>query len=175
MAQAKCDLCPFGCEGPDGYIGRCRVRGNVDGKIELLTYGHVTTAIVGPIEQKPIYHFKLGMQVLSIGSSGCNMFCSYCVPAGTLIRTPNGLIPIEKIEDGDAVVAVDNSTAFPQLVQAHVDHVANREVEELIELQADGRTILLTSEHPVLTRRGWVEAGHLTEDDEVLCDKTYSA
>ncbi len=78
MPNAICTLCPFNCDLPDGKIGKCRVRGNVNGKIELLTYGLVTTAEVGPIEQKPLYHFHPGMSVLSIGGSGCNMFCGYC-------------------------------------------------------------------------------------------------
>jgi pyruvate formate lyase activating enzyme len=78
MPNAVCSLCPFNCDLPEGRIGKCRVRGNVNGKVELLTYGMVTTAEVGPIEQKPIYHFHPGMKVLSIGGSGCNMFCGYC-------------------------------------------------------------------------------------------------
>lgn len=74
----RCDLCPFNCDIPEGQVGKCRVRGNVNGQIQLLTYGKVTTAIAGPIEQKPLYHYHPGMKVLSIGSSGCNMFCGYC-------------------------------------------------------------------------------------------------
>lgn len=76
--MAVCDLCPFLCELAEGQVGKCRVRGGHGGGISLLTYGQVTTMIDGPIEQKPIYHFHPGMKVLSIGSSGCNMFCGYC-------------------------------------------------------------------------------------------------
>lgn len=76
--MAKCDLCPFNCEIEEGEVGACKVRGTVNGEVSLLTYGHVTTMIEGPIEQKPLYHFQPGMRVLSIGSSGCNMFCTYC-------------------------------------------------------------------------------------------------
>jgi hypothetical protein len=169
-----CDLCPLECALETGQIGLCRVRGNVDDKIALLTYGHVTTAIVGPVEQKPLYHYKPGLQLLSIGSAGCNMACAYCCPEGTLIRTPNGQVPIEKMKDGDEIIAVDDSHSFLRPVLAHVGHVFDRESEEVIELEVDGRTIQLTPEHPVLTKtRGWVEAGGLTEDDEVLCDRTY--
>lgn len=73
-----CSLCPFLCELPEGGVGKCKVRGVVEGKVSLLTYGKVTTMIDGPIEQKPIYHFHPGMKVLSIGGSGCNLFCGYC-------------------------------------------------------------------------------------------------
>jgi len=78
METAVCRLCPFNCEIPENETGKCKVRGNVGGQVVLLTYGKVTTMVEGPIEQKPLYHFYPGMKVLSIGSSGCNMFCSYC-------------------------------------------------------------------------------------------------
>lgn len=78
MPNVICNLCPFQCDIPEGKAGKCKVRGNVDGDVKLLTYGLVTTAEVGPIEQKPLYHFHPGMKVLSIGGSGCNMFCAYC-------------------------------------------------------------------------------------------------
>lgn len=73
-----CTLCPFNCQIPEGEVGKCKVRGNVGGNVILKTYGRVTTMIEGPIEQKPIYHYHPGMKVLSIGSSGCNMFCAFC-------------------------------------------------------------------------------------------------
>lgn len=76
--MAACDLCPFNCEIEEGKLGQCRVRGTKDGKVQLLTYGWVTTVEVGPIEMKPLYHYKPGDNVLSVGSSGCNMFCKYC-------------------------------------------------------------------------------------------------
>lgn len=76
--MAVCDLCPFNCDIPLNETGKCKVRGNVDGAVKLLTYGKVTTMIEGPIEQKPLYHYHPGMKVLSIGGSGCNMFCGYC-------------------------------------------------------------------------------------------------
>lgn len=79
MQTATCNLCPFNCEVPMGQVGKCKIRGNKNGDaVRLLTYGIVTTMIEGPVEQKPLYHFYPGMKVLSIGGSGCNMFCSYC-------------------------------------------------------------------------------------------------
>lgn len=85
---------------------------------------------------------------------------------------PDGLKRIDQIQDGEPIIAVDCSYFFPQPVLAHVGHVHSREAEEVIEFEVDGQTIQLTPEHPVLTRqRGWVKAGDLTTDDEVLCDK----
>lgn len=73
-----CKLCPFNCDIPLGQTGKCKVRGNMNGMVSLLTYGRITTMIDGPVEQKPFYHFHPGMRVLSIGGSGCNMRCAYC-------------------------------------------------------------------------------------------------
>ena len=89
-----------------------------------------------------------------------------------MIKTPDGLKRIDQIQDGEPIIAVDDSHSSLQPVLAHVGHVHSREAEEVIELEVDGQTIQLTLEHPVLTRdRGWVKAGDLTIDDEVLCDK----
>ncbi len=100
-------------------------------------------------------------------SSGCGMSCAYCVPAGTMIETPNGSKPIEQIRDGDDVISYDNSSE--QLVIARVSGVADREVQEVFEIEVNGVKLRLTSEHPVMTHRGWVQAEYLTCDDEVLC------
>lgn len=78
MTKVTCELCPLMCSLGPSELGRCRVRRNEGGAVRLTTYGLVTTAIVGPIEQKGLYHFHPGTQVLSLGGSGCNMFCDYC-------------------------------------------------------------------------------------------------
>lgn len=94
------------------------------------------------------------------------------MPGDILIKTPDGLKRIDQIQDGEQIIAVDDSHSVLQPVLAHVGHVHSREVEEVIELEVEGQTIQLTPEHPVLTKRGWVKAEDLTTDDEVLCDKT---
>jgi pyruvate formate lyase activating enzyme len=43
-----------------------------------VNYGEVTSASVDPIEKKPLYHFNPGKNILSLGSFGCNMTCSFC-------------------------------------------------------------------------------------------------
>ena len=44
----------------------------------VINYGEVTSVNVDPIEKKPLYHFKPGKDILSIGTFGCNMSCSFC-------------------------------------------------------------------------------------------------
>jgi hypothetical protein len=101
-------------------------------------------------------------------ANGCAMACTYCVEEGTLISTPKGSVAVETLQEDDPVLAYDSSSE--QLVSARVWAVASRDVEEVIELEVDGRTLVVSLEHPMLTQRGWVEAQYLTEDDEVLCE-----
>jgi pyruvate-formate lyase-activating enzyme len=138
-----------------------------------LNSGAVSSLAVEPIEKKPFKHFFQGTKTLTIGGYGCNLNCEYCLPPDALISTPTGSIRIDQIEDGEEIFALDNSNSDPQLVLARVGHVFDRESEEVIVIEVDGGTLELTPEHPVMTKnRGWVEAGDLTSDDEVLCDKT---
>lgn len=101
-------------------------------------------------------------------ANGCAMACGYCVEAGTLISTPEGQVPVEQIQDGDPILAYDS--CLERLVEARAGRTASREVDEVIEIRVGGRVLRVTEDHPLMTRRGWVRAGDLTEDDEVLCD-----
>ncbi|MEJ7840646.1 MAG: Hint domain-containing protein [Rubrobacter sp.] len=102
-------------------------------------------------------------------ANGCAMACSYCVAAGTLVTTPEGRVPVEQIRDGDRVLAYDSSSE--RLVEARASRTASREVDEVLEIRVGGRVLRVTEHHPLMTRRGWVRAGDLTTDDEVLCDE----
>ena len=106
-------------------------------------------------------------------ANGCAMACSYCVESGTLIATPKGQVPVEQIRDGDLVLAYDSSSG--RLVEAAVAGTASREVDEVLEIRVGDRVLRVTEDHPLMTRRGWVRAGDLTEEDEVLCDDDRTA
>jgi hypothetical protein len=105
-------------------------------------------------------------------ANGCALSCAYCVAAGTLIATPRGPIPVEQIQDGDEVFAYDSSLGLR--VVARVFGTAARGVDEVLEIQVGDTILRVTAEHPLMTRRGWVAAGDLTEDDEVLCDDDHT-
>ncbi len=74
----KCHLCPHECTVHDGKSGICRVRKNIGGQLFSETYGKLVALHVDPIEKKPLYNFFPGKQVLSVGTMGCNFFCSFC-------------------------------------------------------------------------------------------------
>jgi pyruvate formate lyase activating enzyme len=73
-----CNLCPNFCKIESGFFGACGVRGNKGGKGIIPFYGFISALALDPIEKKPLYHFKPGSQILSLGFAGCNFHCPFC-------------------------------------------------------------------------------------------------
>ena len=76
--RIHCLLCPHDCRIADGARGICGVRENERGTLRALTYGLVSSVAVDPIEKKPVFHYRPGSRVFSLGSLGCNFRCSHC-------------------------------------------------------------------------------------------------
>ena len=76
--RIQCDLCPRFCKLHEGQRGLCFVRARQDNEILLTTYGRSSGFCVDPIEKKPLNHFLPGTPVLSFGTAGCNLTCSFC-------------------------------------------------------------------------------------------------
>jgi pyruvate formate lyase activating enzyme len=54
------------------------VRGNRRGRGIIPYYGFITALALDPIEKKPLYHFRPGSSILSVGFAGCNLYCPFC-------------------------------------------------------------------------------------------------
>lgn len=76
--RVRCEVCPHECRIAPGGRGICGVRENRDGILVPLTYGLVSSVAVDPIEKKPVFHYRPGTRVLSLGSVGCSMSCGHC-------------------------------------------------------------------------------------------------
>jgi pyruvate formate lyase activating enzyme len=76
--RVQCDLCPRYCRMREGQRGMCFVRMCQGGEVVLTTYGRSSGFCVDPIEKKPLNHFLPGTPVLSFGTAGCNLACSFC-------------------------------------------------------------------------------------------------
>lgn len=76
--RIRCRLCPHQCLIPDRKSGLCSVRANNGGRLQAENYGEITSMSVDPVEKKPLYHFKPGKNILSVGSFGCNFSCGFC-------------------------------------------------------------------------------------------------
>lgn len=96
--KINCKLCPHNCLIKEGEHGKCNVRINREGKLYTINYGEITSIAQDPIEKKPLYHFKPGSKILSVGSFGCNFNCGFCqnhsISQG---RTSSEYIPPEKL------------------------------------------------------------------------------
>lgn len=73
-----CTVCPRGCVIREGHRGFCGARANHDGEIIAENYGKITSMALDPIEKKPLRRFRPGSFILSVGSYGCNLRCSFC-------------------------------------------------------------------------------------------------
>lgn len=76
--KAECKICPHHCTLNEGQIGFCRARINIHGTVTCENYGKLTAMALDPIEKKPLNRFLPGSLILSVGSYGCNLRCSFC-------------------------------------------------------------------------------------------------
>jgi pyruvate formate lyase activating enzyme len=72
-----CDLCPHRCKLSGNMTGICKTRSGADGG-SLPFYGHISSAAIDPIEKKPLFHYRPGESIFSIGFVGCNLRCPFC-------------------------------------------------------------------------------------------------
>ncbi len=78
MSKSECKVCHHYCKLTENQTGLCKARKNVSGNIVAVNYGEITSIALDPIEKKPLRHFYPGSMILSVGSFGCNLKCSFC-------------------------------------------------------------------------------------------------
>ena len=90
-----------------------------------------------------------------------------CFVAGTNIQMADGsLRHIEHMKVGDIVTAFDENTG--DFVSRRVTQLfKNPAPEKMIRVAGSHHVLYATSGHPFWTRRGWVNAGDLRNDDEI--------
>ena len=73
-----CLLCPQSCRIKEEQLGACGARKVEKGELLTLNYARCCSIAMDPIEKKPLYHFYPGWKILSIGTFGCNLHCTFC-------------------------------------------------------------------------------------------------
>ena len=76
--KIKCELCPNGCVLKDGATGLCGARKRNGDTIVIPYSGIISSSGLDPIEKKPLYHFKPGSRIFSVGFFGCTLHCGFC-------------------------------------------------------------------------------------------------
>lgn len=100
----RCGLCFRGCRIPAGTMGYCGARG-ADRTGFISPYlGRFTSGAVDPIEKKPLYHWRPGSLIFSLGSLGCTMRCPFC--QNHSIAQPRGLVPLTELSVQDLLAKV---------------------------------------------------------------------
>jgi pyruvate formate lyase activating enzyme len=77
-SKVQCQLCPRLCIIDEDHFGNCHARRNRNGILTSEVYGKISSMNYDPIEKKPLYHFYPGSEILSIGTTGCNLHCVFC-------------------------------------------------------------------------------------------------
>ncbi|MCX7745582.1 MAG: AmmeMemoRadiSam system radical SAM enzyme [Clostridia bacterium] len=108
--KVNCSLCPHNCMIESGKYGICRARRNVEGDLYSLNYGMVTSIALDPIEKKPLYRFHPGSLILSVGTFGCNLKCSFCQNWGIAHENPKTMRvePLELVQKAEELMEDGN-------------------------------------------------------------------
>lgn len=97
---------------------------------------------------------------------------NHCLTGDTLVCTVDGEKRIDElVGQNGAVICYDEENG--RAATARFFDVRQTGVEEIFEIELeDGRILRASGEHPILTRRGWVPARQIAEDDEIMEVKT---
>jgi hypothetical protein len=97
-----------------------------------------------------------------------------CIAQGHLVETPTGRRPIESIQPGDEVFALDLDNDYQRVI-AKVMNVFNQGLKQVTQFNFTvpkmnniSVSLICTPEHRILTHDGWKECQQLTSEDTVL-------
>ncbi|MBN1296847.1 AmmeMemoRadiSam system radical SAM enzyme [bacterium] len=156
----QCDLCPLHCRIHDGHDGICRSRKNIGGSLIVTNYGKVCAMHVDPIEKKPLFHYRPGQEILSLGNNGCNLACRFCQnwqisqsPVATRDIPPKDLLALTQARKLDMVAF---TYAEPLIWFEYIMDCARI-------LRENGIRVILVSNgminrEPFLALRPWIDA-----------------
>ena len=103
-------------------------------------------------------------------------FFSLCVPSKQIVNAVGGARPARLVRPGDRLWTLDQG----YLKETTVTMVTSRKTREIVEVETTGGRFRVTSDHPVMTESGWVEAQRLEPGTNVewinpktLCRKPY--
>ncbi len=165
--RVRCTACARYCNIGKGQVGLCGIRGNTNGKLWLYVYGKMIAGHIDPIEKKPVSHYMPGTKIFSIATTGCNWLCH---PVGTQILLANGQRRcIEDLLPGDSLWSydVENGMRVTPDVVTHLGRHRARLWEVRYGSHGQGR-LVITKEHPILTKKGWKTVEELRPRDEIL-------
>jgi len=116
-----CNLCLWRCRLRHGQRGFCQAHVNRNGTLYNLSYGIISAIDVEAIENKPVFHYRPGSKVMSIGSYGCNFRCKGCHN----LEISWGVDALDSLARGESTDAWVKPEQIIELAQKHqVDGIA---------------------------------------------------
>ncbi len=76
--KVQCLLCPNYCKLSDNQFGICNTRSSENKTVVNNYSGIISSSGTDPIEKKPLYHFRPGSSIFSVGFFGCTLNCQFC-------------------------------------------------------------------------------------------------
>ncbi|MDR1379540.1 MAG: radical SAM protein [Synergistaceae bacterium] len=105
---ARCGLCFRRCLISAGKMGYCGARRWDEGIFSFSSpwLGCFSSCAIDPIEKKPLYHWRPGSFIFSLGSLGCNMRCPFCQNHGIAQLARAKSVPLVSIAPGELVNSI---------------------------------------------------------------------
>lgn len=126
--------------------GQAALEGAADGALSGAVSGAVTGAITAGVTSKPN---------------------AACFVAGTSVLTATGIVPIEKIKEGDQVWAWDEDTGDVSLKKVVTTYL--NQTSELVHVFVKDNEIITTPSHPFYSpENGWTDACKLRAGDMLV-------
>jgi pyruvate formate lyase activating enzyme len=151
---ARCVLCPNNCMVTDIRKGDCKTRIFQDGKLLTQAYGNPFYVNTEKPEERSLYHFHPGSDLMSIGTAGCTLQCLYCNVYEVSQKSPvevshKQLFPAE-------VIAACNKIKIRQVAFTYTEPVA------FYEYMVDTATLAKQQGiKTIITSNGYIHAGPL--------------
>jgi pyruvate formate lyase activating enzyme len=140
--HVKCNLCPAECHIAPSRQGICMIRTNENGTFYASEYGKTIAMNIDPIEKKPLYHFRPGSKIFSIGPNGCNFGCVFCqnwsisqIQASSRYISPQNLVNLAGAEGS---IGVAYTYTEPLIWFEYV-------IDSAILLRQSGQNVVLVS------------------------------
>ncbi|MDH5443911.1 MAG: AmmeMemoRadiSam system radical SAM enzyme [Gammaproteobacteria bacterium] len=111
----RCNLCLWRCRLKHGQRGFCQAHVNRHGTLYNLSYGILSAIDIGPIEDKPVKHYRPGTTVMSVGSYGCNFRCGGCHN----LEISWGVTALDDLAKGESTAAY---VSAEELVKTAIKH-----------------------------------------------------
>jgi pyruvate formate lyase activating enzyme len=114
----RCHLCLWRCGLKHGMRGFCQAHVNRYGTLYNLSYGILSAIDIGPIEAKPVRHYRPGTTVLSVGSYGCSFRCGGCHN----LELSWGVSALDALARGESTAAYVTPDELVAAAQRHGAH-----------------------------------------------------